>query len=400
VQNRVVVIGGGLVGLGTARALQRAAPGVPVELLEKESEAGQHQSTHNSGVLHSGLYYAPGSARALLARRGIRSMTAFCEEHGIAHEICGKLVVAASEDEVPRLQALFERGKQNGLIGLEWLSPEAAHEIEPHVRCVAAVRVPEEGIADYAAVVRKQRELFERDGGTFRASAPVRALQRSTTGWRISAGTAEIEATFIVNCAGLHSDRIARLAGERPDSQIVPFRGEYFGLRPERIHLARHLIYPVPDPTFPFLGVHFTRMIGGGMECGPNAVLAFAREGYRMRDVNLRDALEALAFPGLWRFMRKYPRTTILEVARSISKRLFTKTLQRLIPEIEGSDLVAGGAGVRAQAMSRDGSLIQDFVFMERKDALHVLNAPSPAATASIAIGEEVATKVVAALGL
>jgi L-2-hydroxyglutarate oxidase len=398
VPKRVVVIGGGLVGLGTAYALQRRNPDLRITLLEKESWPGAHQSTHNSGVLHSGLHYATGSAKARLAVSGIRAMTAFCREFGVAHHICGKLVVAVSEDEIPRLRALFERGQANGLTGLHWLAPEEAREIEPHVRCVAALRVPEEGIVDYAAVVAMLQRRLEGAGCEVRTNAGVRALAHASGGWRVRAGDGELFADFIVNCAGLHADRVAALAGEPRTCLIVPFRGEYFLLRPERQHLVRNLIYPVPDPAFPFLGLHFTRLIRGGVECGPNAVLALAREGYRITTINPRDAFEALTFQGLWRFLAKYPRMAWYEVARSVSRSLFTTSLQRMIPELRVDDLLPGGSGVRAQAMLADGTLVNDFLFVERRDALHVLNAPSPAATASLAIGETLADKVISAL--
>jgi (S)-2-hydroxyglutarate dehydrogenase len=396
---RVAVIGGGLVGLGTARALLRRDPRLRVTVIEKEPGPGRHQSTHNSGVLHAGLYYTPGSTKARLAVQGIRSMTAFCRDHGVTHEICGKLVVAVSDDELPRLRTLLERGQANGLQGLQWLAPEEAREIEPHVHCVAAVRVPEEGITDYAAVVDALTGELAALGGEIRSSAPVVSLDRRADGWTIRAGSSEIGADFIVNCAGLHSDRIAKLAGEPLTCRIVPFRGEYFVLRRERMHLVRNLIYPVPDPAFPFLGVHLTRMVKGDIECGPNAVLALAREGYTWSHVSVRDTLDALGFGGLWRFLRRYPRMTWYEVTRSFSKALFTRSLQRLVPEIQEADLAPGGSGVRAQAMLNDGTFVQDFLFVERADALHVLNAPSPAATASLAIGEEICGKVVQAMG-
>jgi len=395
VQNDVAVIGGGLVGLGTAHALLRCHPRLRVVVLEKEPAPGAHQSTHNSGVLHAGLHYASGSAKARLAVSGIRAMTAFCHEHGIAHEICGNLVVAVTPDEIPRLRALHERGTANGLRGLELLSPERAQAVEPHVRCVAALCVPEEGIVDFAAVVSTLRRLIEHAGGEVRTSTAVRSLARTPAGWRVGSG---LTARFIVNCAGLHADRVATMAGERPTCRVVPFRGEYYVLRPERAGLVRNLVYPVPDPAFPFLGLHFTRMISGGIECGPNAVLALAREGYRRTTVSARDAIEALAFPGLWRFLARYPRMAWFEVARSLSKPLFTRSLRRLIPELREGDLLPGGTGVRAQAMRPDGTLVEDFLFVERKDALHVLNAPSPAATACLVIGEEIARKVELAL--
>jgi len=391
---RIIVIGGGLVGLGTAYALLRRDARLHVTVLEKEDHLGAHQSSHNSGVLHAGLYYPTGSEKARLAVRGIRAMTSFCREYGIAHDVCGKLVVAVTNEEVPRLQTLFERGKANGLSGLAWLSPEEAVEVEPHVSCVAAVRVPEEGIADYPAVVSALHALLVAAGADVRTNALVRELARSRGGWHVSAGDHEVDGDFIVNCAGLHADRVAALAGEPRTCIVVPFRGEYFMLRPERRFLVRNLIYPVPDPFFPFLGLHFTRMVTGGIECGPNAVLALAREGYSMGVVNARDAIEALTFLGLWRFLGRHPLKAWSEVARSLSKPRFASSLQRLVPELREDDLLPGGSGVRAQAMLPDGTLVSDFLFVQRDDAFHVLNAPSPAATASLAIGEAIAARV------
>jgi L-2-hydroxyglutarate oxidase len=391
---RILVVGGGLVGLGTARALRSRFPGAHLTVVDKESRFGAHQSTHNSGVMHCGLYYRPGSARARLARRGIDLMRDFCATRGIAHDTCGKLVVAASEDEVPRLHALLERGQANGLQGLRWLSAVEAREIEPHVNAVAAVHVPEEGIADYRGVVDALASELTDAGVEMQTGAAVTHIARDGAGWRVRAGRHELAADFLVTCAGLHSDRLARMAGEHPTTRIVGFRGEYFALRPERAHLVKHLIYPVPDPTFPFLGVHFTRMALGGAECGPNAVLAFDREGYRHMAFNLRDAASALSFPGLWRFVARYASTTVFELRRSLSKQLFVRTLQRLVPEVTTDDLLPGLVGVRAQAMRRDGSFVEDFEFLESPGALHVINAPSPAATACLAIGEEVAARV------
>ncbi len=389
---RVAIIGGGIVGLATARALMRA--GVrDLVLLEKEPDIARHQSTHNSGVLHAGLHYAPGSVKARLARSGIRAMTSYCIEHGIVHEICGKLVVATRDDELPRLRALQDRGQRNGLAGLRWLSPERARDIEPHVRCIAALHVPEEGIVDYGGVCRTLAREITAGGGTIRVDAGVQAIRRSQNRWVLESAGGPFEAELLINCAGLQADRVARMAGERPSSRILPFRGEYFTLRPDRQHLVRNLIYPVPDPTFPFLGVHFTRLALGGIEAGPNAVLAFAREGYRKTDIVLRDLADALSFPGLWRFLAKHPRTVLYELLRSFSKRLFLKALQRLLPDLREEDLGPGGAGVRAQAMLPTGQMVQDFLWLEREGAIHVLSAPSPAATASLVIGEEIASR-------
>lgn len=390
----VVVIGGGIIGLATARAVLRAHPSRTVVVLEKENEVGRHQSTHNSGVLHAGLYYKPGSLKADFAVRGIRAMTAYCRENHISHEICGKLVVAADESELPRLRTLLERGTANGLTGLRWLSQAEAAELEPNVRAVAAVHVPEEGIVDYQQVVSSLVKEIERLGGSVRTSAGVRSIDRDGSGWRIGSESGELRADGFINCAGLHSDRVARMAGEDPPCRIVPFRGEYFFIRPERRSLIRNLVYPVPDPAFPFLGVHFTRTVHGEVEAGPNAVLAMSREGYRHRDISVRDLSEALAFSGLRRFLARYPRQAFAELQRSLSKTLFCRSLQRLVPSIEKRDLVPGIRGVRAQALSADGSLVEDFLVVARQNAVHLLNAPSPGATASLVIGEAVAARL------
>jgi L-2-hydroxyglutarate oxidase len=380
--------------LSTALQIQRRRPGVDLVLLEKEPAFGFHQSTHNSGVLHAGLYYKPGSAKARMAVQGIRLMTEFCIRHGIAHEICGKLVVAVDFTEVSRLKNLHERGRQNGLGGIEWLEGDAIREIEPYVAGVAALRVPEEGIVDYRAVIEAMAFDATKAGAELRCGSRVERLLREGSGWRIVTGAGEHAADFIVNCAGLYCDRVSALAGEERTTRIVPFRGEYFKLRPESAKLVRNLIYPVPDPTFPFLGVHFTRLIHGGIEAGPNAILATSREGYRKSDVNLADVWDALSFPGLWRFMRRNAGMCRDELLRSFSRRRFCESLQRLVPSLTEADLMAGGSGVRAQAMTPQGELVQDFELIERPNVLHVLNAPSPAATASLAIGDEIARRV------
>jgi len=397
---KFALVGGGLVGLGTALELKRLAPDAVVQVLEKEAGVGRHQSTHNSGVLHAGLYYKPGSTKARLAVDGIRRMVAFCREHGIAHEICGKLVVATTADEVARLRVLQARGTQNGLRGLRWLGPEELREIEPHAAGLAAVQVPEEGIVDYAGVCAALERELRAQGVAITTGARVERLVRAGGGWTLATTAGDFSADFIVNCAGLHCDRVAAAAGEAREARIVPFRGEYFQLRPEARHLVRHLIYPVPDPTFPFLGVHFTRLIGGGVEAGPNAVLALSREGYSKWNVRPGDVFDAIGYRGLWAFLRTHRAMAWEEVVRSFSKRKFCASLQRLVPAIQPADLAPGGAGVRAQAMLPDGTLVQDFHFVERAGALHVLNAPSPAATASLAIGEHVARKALAQAGV
>jgi len=377
------------VGLATAHQLLERHPSLKVILLEKESGPGRHQTGHNSGVLHCGLYYKPGSTKARLAVDGLRRMTAFCEQHGVPYELCGKTVVATEPEEIPRLHALLERGKANGVEGLQLLGPEQIHEYEPHAAGLAGIRVPQEGIVDYGAVCAEIVKEIGARGGELRFSSEVTRLERRGN-WTIHTKSGDYEADFLINCAGLHCDRVGRRAGSSDATKIVPFRGEYYKLRPERQHLVRNLIYPVPDPKFPFLGVHFTRLILGGVECGPNAVLAFAREGYRHTDFSLRDTLETLTYPGFWRFFVRYPRMCWDEFKRSYSKKLFCRSLQRLVPELTMGDLAQGGSGVRAQALSPSGELMQDFYFVRREGALHVLNAPSPAATAALSIADEI----------
>ena len=389
-----LVIGGGVVGLATAWRLQTMQPGSRVCVLEKEPEVGSHQSSHNSGVLHCGLYYKPGSIKAILAVRGIRQMVEFCREADIDHEVCGKLVVACNDTELERLRKLEERGRQNGLEGIEFLGREAMLEREPNVGGIAALRVPQEGIVDYPAVCSELKRRITANAGDVQTGARVTRLKQRGGEWIATTPKGEFAGRYLVNCAGLHCDRVAGLAGEKRETRIVPFRGEYYKLVEGSEGLVRHLIYPVPDPQFPFLGVHFTRLIHGGIEAGPNAVLAFAREGYRKTDVNVRDLWDAVTYSGLWRFVVKYPRMTALELWQSLSKRRFCKALQKLVPIIRVTDIEPGGAGVRAQAMAREGNLIQDFCLIQRPAALHVLNAPSPAATASLAIGEEIVRKI------
>lgn len=383
-----LIVGGGIVGLATAWRLQERLAGARVVLLEKETVVGAHQSTHNSGVLHAGLYYAPGSLKARLAVRGIRQMVEFCRREDIPHEVCGKLVVATTPEELPRLDELLRRGAANGLQGLRKLDAAEMRAREPHVGGIAAAHVPEEGIVDYRAVCDRLAQRVQERGGQLVTGAKVTALARRGQSWVATTPRGEFAGDLLINCAGLHCDRVAQLAGERPASRIVPFRGEYYTLKPAARHLVRHLIYPVPDPKFPFLGVHFTRRIQGGVECGPNAVLALAREGYSRLTINVRDLWDALTFPGLWRFLRAHPLMVRTELAQSFSPRRFCRALQRLVPEVQPADLDTGGAGVRAQAMSPEGKLVQDFDVIARDHALHVLNAPSPAATASLAIGE------------
>lgn len=396
---RFIIIGGGLVGLATAFRLGQAQPEAIITVLEKEASVCMHQSGHNSGVMHTGLYYKPGSAKAKLSVSGIREMTAFCEENGIPHDICGKLVVATDENEIPRLRDLMDRGTQNGLQGLQWLTPEQMREIEPNVGGVAGLRVPQTGIVDYHKVCDALASKIQAQGSKVITGARVMRLKALRSGWMAETPVGEFEADYLVNCAGLQCDRVSEMAGEKREVRILPFRGEYYSLRPESEPLVRHLIYPVPDPQFPFLGVHFTRMIHGGVEAGPNAVLAFAREGYHKTQVNLPDLADALTYGGFWRLMGKHWRMGVSEVERSFSKRLFCGSLQRLVPSIRIGDLQTGGAGVRAQAIFPNGELVQDFLLVTRRNALHVLNAPSPAATASLAIGQTIAGELKVTVG-
>lgn len=391
----VLIVGGGIVGLATAYQVQRLRPGAKVLLLEKEPALGRHQTGHNSGVLHAGLYYKPGSVKARLAVEGLQQMLAFVRDHKIAHDQCGKVVVATTPEELPRLDTLWERGSANGLKGMRRLTPEQIKEIEPHATGVGAIHVPQEGIVDYGAVVQKLSDLIKAAGGEIRLGTRVTGLGANGSSERIATSTAgEFRAKAIVTCGGLYSDRLVKASGTKPSAKIVPFRGEYYKIKAARQFLVRNLIYPVPDPKFPFLGVHFTRLIAGGIEAGPNAVLAFAREGYSWTKVNLRDLAESLFFPGLWRFLMAYPSMCGYEIRRSLSKAEFTRSLQKLVPEIQTDDLEPGGAGVRAQAMYPEGKLVDDFHFEHGPGILHVVNAPSPGATASLAIGTSIAKKL------
>jgi L-2-hydroxyglutarate oxidase len=394
----ILIVGGGIVGLAAAYRLQQAFADVQVTVLEKENAPGRHQSTHNSGVLHAGLYYKPGSAKARLAVRGIRQMTAFCQAHGVAHEICGKLVVATNDAEAGRLQGLFERGSTNGLRGLRMLSRDQIREIEPRAAGLAAIHVPEEGIVDYAAVITALASTVQSQAGKIVTSAEVKHLYRDGDQWVALTSRGDFRGDFLLNTSGLHCDRVCKMAGDDPKSRIVPFRGEYYKLKAGSEHLVRNLIYPVPNPQFPFLGVHFTRLIHGGIEAGPNAVLALAREGYRKTDINMKDTFDAVTYRGFLRFVQHHFRMCVAETIRSYSKTVFCRSLQALVPDIRSSDLETGGAGVRAQAMDPSGALVDDFQLIPGTQALHVLNAPSPAATSSLAIGEEI-TAAIAKIG-
>jgi L-2-hydroxyglutarate oxidase len=388
-----VVIGGGIVGLSTARALLERRPGARLVVLEKEEGWARHQTGHNSGVIHSGIYYKPGSYKARFCREGARALVEFCRERGIEYEICGKVIVATEQDEMPLLDNLYERGLENGL-EVEKIGPEGLEEIEPHARGLAAIKVPSTGIVDFTKVAEAFAAHVEEKGGELRRGTEVENVSETGRAVVVRTSRGAFRARTLVNCAGLHSDRVARLCGVETETKIVPFRGEYYELRPERRYLVKNLIYPVPNPNFPFLGVHFTRSVEGMVEAGPNAVLGLAREGYKKTDVDLGDLVEELSYPGLWRLARKNWRVGVGEIHRSFSKKAFVRGLKRLVPEVEEEDLVPISAGVRAQAISKDGALVDDFLIAEGRNSVHVLNAPSPAATASIPIGEEIAGRI------
>jgi (S)-2-hydroxyglutarate dehydrogenase len=396
----VVIVGGGIVGLAVGLEITRRFPRVRLLLLEKEDHVGRHQSGHNSGVIHSGIYYKPGSLKAKLCVAGAAAMVEFCREHGIPHQICGKIIVATEEEEFPRLEELWRRGIANGLTGLKSIGPEELREIEPNATGLRAIVVPSTGITNYAAVCDKYAELVTAKGGTILTSHAVCGLKRSANEIVVETNKGTFSSASLINCAGLFSDRISRMAGDDPQVMIVPFRGEYYDLVPERSSLVRGLIYPVPDPRFPFLGVHFTRRVNGTVDAGPNAVLAFRREGYRRTDFNLRDLASSLAFPGFWRMSAKNWRSGLGEFHRSLSKAAFVRALQRLVPAVKSTDLVPGGAGVRAQAVTREGALVDDFKFVPSGRMLHVLNVPSPAATASLMIGRSIVETAATTLGL
>jgi L-2-hydroxyglutarate oxidase LhgO len=387
----LAIIGGGIVGLATALALTEANPRLRLIMLEKEAKIALHQTGHNSGVIHSGIYYKPGSLKARTCVDGARRMKQFCDTHGIKWEACGKVIVATDERELPRLSTIYERGQANGLSGLKMLTAEEVREYEPNCRAVRAIHVPETGIVDYVQVAGKMADLIQQRGGRILTGAGVTAIRRRGSGLTLETAQGAVEARYLVNCGGLHSDRAAALMGVTPEVRIIPFRGEYYMLRAERRSLVRGLIYPVPDPEFPFLGVHFTRTIHGDVEAGPNAVLAFAREGYSLGTVRPGEFLGTLGYSGFWHMARKYWRVGAYEMYRSASKAAFVRSLQKLVPQIASGDLERGGAGVRAQAVAPDGSLVDDFKISVTPGAVHVVNAPSPAATASLAIGRHVA---------
>jgi len=378
------------VGLATALEVARRYPRLRLLVLEKEDRVARHQSGHNSGVIHSGVYYKPGSLKARLCVAGAAAMVEFCREHGVPHKVCGKVIVATDESEFPRLDELARRGEANGLAGLRLVGANELRELEPHASGLRALLVPSTGITDYAQVCEKYAELISAQGGTILTSSPVTGIKRTAKEIVVETPAKVFSADYLINCAGLFADRVSRMAGDDPGITIVPFRGEYYDLIPERASLVRALIYPVPDPRFPFLGVHFTRRINDTVDAGPNAVLALQREGYRHFDISVRDLAGAFSFPGFWRMASKHWRSGLDEFRRSLSKRAFTHALQRLVPSVQEQDLLPGKSGVRAQALQRDGTLVDDFSFVRSDRMLHVLNVPSPAATASLMIGKDI----------
>lgn len=395
----VVVVGGGIVGMATARALGARFPRLTLAVLEKESSIGAHQTGHNSGVIHSGIYYAPGSLKARLCVRGREMLLDYCQNKGLPFDICGKVIVAVRGDELPALQLLYERGQANGLAGLEMIEADRLHHIEPHCQGVRAIRVPMTGIVDYGAVTRAYATDVESAGGEMLLGRAVTSMAQRSGGVEVSTVLGSVEARFVITCAGLYADRVARLTGADRSPQIVPFRGDYYTLRPERRALVNHLIYPVPNPAFPFLGVHFTRHLDGERSLGPNAVLAFAREGYGRSTVHRGELLEALTYPGFGRLARRYWRTGVGEIWRDLNKGAFVAALRDYIPDIQADDCLPGHAGVRAQALTLDGRLVDDFVISESARCVHVRNAPSPAATASLAIAEVIVQRAADTFG-
>jgi L-2-hydroxyglutarate oxidase len=388
--NDVIIIGGGIVGLATALQLKHQNPSLKVLVLEKENEVAKHQTGNNSGVIHSGIYYKPGSLKATNCINGYNLLIDFCRKNEVPIDMCGKIIVATEEREIPLLNNLFIRGEQNGLKNLKRLSAAELKEFEPHVAGIEGIAVPQTGIVDYKKVAEKYAEKIQTLGGEIILGEQVIDIRLSADQVTVLTQKKTYQTKLVVNCAGLYSDKVARLTSKNVDVKIIPFRGEYFKLKEEKEYLVKNLIYPVPDPNFPFLGVHFTRMMKGGVEAGPNAVLAFRREGYKKTDINLAELGESLAWPGFQKVAMKYWKTGMGEMYRSFSKAAFTKALQKLIPEIQENDLVDGGAGVRAQACDRTGGLVDDFLILEEKQVINVCNAPSPAATSSLSIGETV----------
>ena len=388
---QVVIIGGGIVGLATALALLERHPQTRLAVIEKEPALATHQTGHNSGVIHSGIYYRTGSLKARLCLEGGRRLIDFCRDHGIPFNVCGKVIVATNEGEVERLPGLLNRAQENGLEGVELIDAARLRDLEPHVAGLAAIHAPSAGVVDFKLVANAYGEAVLLRGGAILTGAAVTQVQRGGGGLRLETSRGTIKTRRLINCAGLHSDEVARMAGVEPPVRIIPFRGEYYTLRDERNDLVRNLVYPLPDPRFPFLGVHFTRGVNGEVEAGPNAVLALSREGYRKTDVNGQDVLSALSYAGFWKMGLRYWKTGLAETYRSFNKCAFVRDLQRLVPDVAEDDLTPGGAGVRAQAVDRTGAILDDFSISEAEDSIHVLNAPSPAATASLAIGAHIA---------
>lgn len=391
----IIIIGAGIVGLGTAYKLQEKNPNLKILILEKESKVGAHQTGNNSGVIHSGLYYKPGSLKAINCINGYHMMIDFCNQNEIPYELCGKVVVATTEEEIPLLENLAKRGSENGLENIKPLNAEQIKEYEPHVNGLKGLFVPQTGIVDYRIVSQKLADLIQNKNGDIHLGEKVINITTNSSTCSIETSKGTYEGKLLVNCAGLYSDKIAKFTHQKMDVKIIPFRGEYYKLSKEKEYLVKNLIYPVPDPNFPFLGVHFTRMARGGVEAGPNAVLAFKREGYKKSDINIGELAESLAWPGFQKVAFTYWKTGFGEMYRSFSKTAFTKALQKLLPEVTENDLVEGGAGVRAQACDRNGGLIDDFLILENKYAINVCNAPSPAATSSLSIGNTISDLVI-----
>ena len=387
----VIIIGGGIVGLATAYKLLEQKPELKLRILEKEKSIGLHQSGHNSGVIHSGIYYKPGSVKAKNCRRGVEELLLFCDKFNVQYDLCGKVIVAVNLEEVNRLDALYKRGLENGISNIRIVDSQELKDLEPHATGIKAIHVPSTGIINYTSVVDELGKQIIKRGGEIKTKATVKGFVRKASECIVNTQMCDYPTELVINCAGLYSDKIAQLAGENSSISIIPFRGEYYVLKPESRHLVNSLIYPVPDPRLPFLGVHFTRRIDGSVEAGPNAVLATAREGYRRRDFNFQETWELLTNPGVWKIGRNYWKTGMGEYTRSLFKPLFVKALQYLVPAIQGSDLVTGGSGVRAQAMDETGKLLDDFCIVQSERFIHILNAPSPAATASFAIGSTIA---------
>ncbi|MGX5683795.1 L-2-hydroxyglutarate oxidase [Chryseobacterium cucumeris] len=386
----IIIIGAGLVGLATAYQIKLENPDSKILILEKENDVALHQSGHNSGVIHSGIYYKPGSLKAKNCIEGYNSVINFAEKHGIRYDLCGKIIVATSQEELPLLDNIYKRGVENGLQDLKYLSREEFREIEPHCEGVKAIKVPQTGIIDYPGIAKKIKELFEESGGEVRFNNEVKNIINKESEIIVTTNISEFKTNKLISCAGLYSDKITKMTNEKNDVVIIPFRGEYYKIKDEKKYLVKHLIYPVPDPNFPFLGVHFTRMIDGNIEAGPNAVLAFKKEGYHFFDFNFNETMQTMLWPGFRKIVAKYGKTGMGEMHRSLSKSAFTKALQKLLPEIQENDLIAGGSGVRAQACDRNGGLIDDFDIVKNGNIIHVRNAPSPAATSCLSIGKKI----------